>query len=71
MAKVYRLLMIAPADYLSRPLRNLSMSKAYEWDLQLVAQEDDKETILLLRRYLSKTIAETGYLGSLVSSVKV
>jgi hypothetical protein len=71
MAKVYSLLMIAPADYLSRPLRNLSMSKAYEWDLHLVTRGDEKETTTLLRRYLSKIIAETGYLGSLVSRVNV
>jgi hypothetical protein len=67
-ARVYSFLMLVPADYLSRGLRNLSMAKAYEWDLQLARGTEFANASMLLRRYLSKIIRETGYIGGLVST---
>jgi hypothetical protein len=64
---VYMFLMLTPVEYLSRNLRNFTVSKAYEWDITFARSAERQEESMLLRRYLSRTIAETGYIGNLVS----
>lgn len=66
---VYMFLMLTPVEYLSRNLRNFTVSKAYEWDITFARSAERQEESMLLRRYLSRTIAETGYIGNLVSQM--
>jgi len=65
---IFTFLMLTPVEYLSRNLRNVTMAKAYEWDIAFARSEERWEESALLRRYLSRTIAETGYIGNLVKS---
>jgi hypothetical protein len=63
---IYTFLMLTPVEYLSRNLRNFTVTKAYEWDIIFAGSEERFEESILLRRYLSRTMTETGYIGNLV-----
>lgn len=63
---IFTFLLLTPVDYLSRNLRNLTVTKAYEWDIAFARSPERWRESVLLRQYLSRTIAETGYVGSLV-----
>jgi hypothetical protein len=67
---VYMFLMLTPVEYLSRNLRNFTVSKAYEWDITFARSAERQAESMLLRRYLSRTIAETSYIGNLVSQME-